>query len=171
MGNDERNSFVKEQIIQATLKLLNEEESLSRISISDITIAAQVSRNSFYRNYNSKEDIIKSKIDMMLTIWGKPYDMKENVDLKEMYGELFNFILTDQDFFLLLQRKNIFYLFKEVFIQKYGASETDNNLWAYIKSFISYGTFGWIEEWVARGMQESAEEMKQLLSSQDKAPK
>ncbi|WP_428829623.1 TetR-like C-terminal domain-containing protein [Paenibacillus riograndensis] len=36
---------------------------------------------------------------------------------------------------------------------------------AYVTSFIAYGTYGWIEEWIGRGMQESAEAMSSLLSS------
>lgn len=36
---------------------------------------------------------------------------------------------------------------------------------AYVTSFIAYGTFGWIDEWIGRGMQESAETMEALLAS------
>ena len=38
-------------------------------------------------------------------------------------------------------------------------------MWAYTKSFIAYGTYGWIEEWINRGMQESAGAMAEMLSS------
>lgn len=37
---------------------------------------------------------------------------------------------------------------------------------AYAIAFVSYGIYGWIEEWLARGMQESAEEIYMLLQAQ-----
>ena len=37
---------------------------------------------------------------------------------------------------------------------------------AYAKAFAAYSLYGWIEVWFQRGMQESAEEMKQLFKNQ-----
>lgn len=46
-----------------------------------------------------------------------------------------------------------------------GPKAEYDNMSAYVTSFMSYGTYGWINEWIARGMQESAEKMAELLSS------
>ena len=37
---------------------------------------------------------------------------------------------------------------------------------AYATAFLAHGIYGWIAEWVARGMQESPEEMAALLANQ-----
>lgn len=37
---------------------------------------------------------------------------------------------------------------------------------AYAKAFVAYTLYGWVEVWFLRGMQESAEEMRQLFQSQ-----
>ena len=58
MNNQDKNTYVKQQITTTLLELLKEKE-LSDINIGEITKKAQVSRNSFYRNYADKEDIIK----------------------------------------------------------------------------------------------------------------
>ena len=50
-------------------------------------------------------------------------------------------------------------------LEQSGSKPEYDNTWAYITAFIAYGTYGWIEEWVARGMQESGEEMTALLSA------
>ena len=55
-------------------------------------------------------------------------------------------------------------MLSEILIDIYGAKTEDENMWAYTKSFIAYGTYGWIQEWISRGMQESAETMTTLLS-------
>ena len=49
-------------------------------------------------------------------------------------------------------------------MKKYGPAAEDTNIWAYTKSFIAYGTYGWIEEWIARGMEESADTMAEMLA-------
>ena len=36
----------------------------------------------------------------------------------------------------------------------------------YAKAFVVYSLYGWIEIWFPRGMQESAEEMKQFFLNQ-----
>ena len=59
------NVYVKNEMYKALLKLL-EEKSFSAISVSDITTEANVSRMSFYRNYNSIEDILIEHLDAVV---------------------------------------------------------------------------------------------------------
>lgn len=50
MGNQERNTYVCNAITEALLEMLKT-RSLDSIRIGEITEKAQVSRNSFYRNF------------------------------------------------------------------------------------------------------------------------
>ncbi|WP_433940443.1 TetR/AcrR family transcriptional regulator [Paenibacillus lautus] len=164
MNNEEKNTFVKEQITEATIKLLMKYE-LSQISISQITTKAQVSRNSFYRNYVDKEDILVKHIKNLISKWDSDYQLTNNDSNAELYGSLFMHLKENSDFYLLLKKRNLFYLFLNMFTELYGAKTEYDNMTAYVTSFITYGTYGWIEEWIGRGMQESAETMSSLLSS------
>ena len=56
------NLLTRESILLAFLDLLQTEE-YSRITITDITRRAGVSRNAYYRNYDSKEGILQAKMD------------------------------------------------------------------------------------------------------------
>ena len=56
MKKKEKN--VSEYITEALLELLTE-KNLNEISISELTDKANVSRVSFYRNFNSKNEIIE----------------------------------------------------------------------------------------------------------------
>jgi hypothetical protein len=38
------------------------------------------------------------------------------------------------------------------------------NLEAYMKSFWAYGIYGWLIEWIKRGMQESGKELSTLFA-------
>ena len=167
MGNLERNSYVKAQITEAALRLLRGKE-LAEISISEIIGKAEVSRNSFYRNYTDKTDVILQHLRALYAQWDAELHKNGEVSNNELYASLFGHIKANSDFYLLLKRRGLFHLLLTVLSERNGAQDSDDNLWAYIKSYLTYGTFGWIEEWVKRGMQQSEEEMMTLLQSQGK---
>ena len=47
----------------------------------------------------------------------------------------------------------------------FGPQKEQGNLEAYFAAFMSHGLYGWIDEWLARGMDESAETMTALLKN------
>ena len=141
MNNQDKNSYVKRQITNALLELLKERE-LSDITIGEITDKAEVSRNSFYRNYSDKEDIIRKYLYQFLSEWDAEWKQKNSDSNAELFG----------------------HLFKESYLSLWGPSETVNNVTAYTLAFVANGILGWIEEWLKRGMCESAESMSSLLS-------
>lgn len=58
-SNQESNFLTREAIETALLQLL-EKKDLAKISISELVKRAGVSRAAFYRNYDSKEEILES---------------------------------------------------------------------------------------------------------------
>lgn len=166
-GNLERNTYVREQIIQATIGLLNVKE-MKQISISDITDKAQVSRVSFYRNFESKEEIIKTHIGKMLLDWNNNSpEVKDKKNDDEKLASLFGMLKENDTFILLLSKRGLLDLLRDVLKELYGPKPEYPNLGAYFAAFIFYGIYGWIEEWVTRGMPESAEEMAELLKQRN----
>lgn len=163
-SNESRNAYVLEHITSSVLKLLRE-KPLQEISISEIVNEAAVGRTSFYRNFETKEDVIKRHLSYLIEQWDQEYKSTGNDSNPELYGSLFKHLKDNADFYLLLKERNLMYLFLDVFMEKNGPKPEDVNMWAYTKSFIAYGTYGWIEEWINRGMQESAETMADLLAS------
>lgn len=57
-SNKEANQLTKESLETALLFLLEKKE-LKQISVSELVRKAGVSRNAFYRNYKSKEEILE----------------------------------------------------------------------------------------------------------------
>lgn len=162
MNNENRKNAVIQDINHALLDLLKT-KSLSDISISEITTTAQVSRNSFYRNFSSKEEIIEKYIHSLLKTWKEEYDLTEKDSNPELFGSLFHHLKEHQDLYLLLKERDLFYLFSKAYLSLFGPTEEDNNFAAYTKGFMAGGVLGWIEEWFNRGLQESAETMTTLL--------
>ena len=163
MNNQDKNTYVKQQITTTLLELLKEKE-LSDINIGEITKKAQVSRNSFYRNYADKEDIIKKYLYLLLSEWDNEWKQKNSDSNAALFGHLFMHLKQHGDMMMLIQKRGLFHLFKENYLTLWGPSETMDNMTAYTIVFVASGILGWIDEWLKRGMCESAETMSTLLS-------
>ena len=163
-SNEARNTYVIEHITDTVMKLLKE-KPLNEISISEIVNDAAVGRTSFYRNFETKEDVVKKHIAVLIEKWDQDHKASGKNSNAELYGSLFKHLKDNSDFYLLLKERNLMHLFLEVFLEIFGPKSDYGNMWAYTTAFITYGTYGWIEEWIKRGMQESAETMVELLSS------
>lgn len=164
MNNDERNTFTMNQITEALIALLRERE-LAEITIREITTVAQVSRNSFYRNYATKEDILKKHIRDLLKDWMNYYEQFGVDSHAQRFGSLFKHLKKHGDFYLLVKQRGLLYLLHDVLMELSGPKPEQENIEAYTVAFVFNGIYGWIEEWIARGMQESAETMTTLLAS------
>ena len=68
-SNQESNLLTREAIETALLQLLEKKE-LAKISISELVKRAGVSRAAFYRNYDSKEEILQLDEARTMTIRG-----------------------------------------------------------------------------------------------------
>ena len=64
MNNQEKNTYVRSQILAALLKMM-QEQPFSDISISALVSTAQVGRASFYRNFTDKEDVLRQENDRL----------------------------------------------------------------------------------------------------------
>lgn len=166
MGNQERNTYVCNAITEALLNLLKAKR-LDSINIGEITEEAQVSRNSFYRNFTSKEDIIRHRIRMYLQEWSSFVESTSNKDPSKIYGQLFSITEQHKDFFLLLKDARLLYLLQDEFFKKFGPAEEDDETAAYTKAFFAYSTYGFLETWIKRGMKQTAEEMENMLKKGD----
>ena len=164
MDNNEKNRYVKIAITNAFLALLKEKD-LQAITISELTSKAQVGRVSFYRNYANKEDILKQYLLLIVKKW-EDKNITENASMDLLLKSLFEHLIAYKDFYTLLYQKGFFYLFRNTFKRIMVKEHILSNPEAYAIAFVSYGIYGWIEEWLARGMQESAEEIYMLLQAQ-----
>ena len=161
MDNEERNSYVKNEITKALLELLNEKD-LKEIKINEITTRAQVGRVSFYRNYQDKEDILKQYLERIIKEW----KLQDQMPFELIMKTLFEHLMAYQDFYTLLYQKDLFYLFrntlKKLIVQDHQLSNPE----AYAVAYMTYGIYGWIKEWIARGMQESPEDIYTFMEAQ-----
>lgn len=144
---------------------LMQTRTLSEISISEITLTAEVGRASFYRNFTDKRDVLRQHVMYLTQKWGSEFENNPNSNLQNLFGSLFQHYKDNDNFYLLLYRNHLIELILDTILDICGPKEESSNIEAYRKSFFAYGLYGWIVEWMMRGMQESADEMNTLLTT------
>lgn len=165
MDNAEKNTYTKKQLTEALLRLLEERE-LRGISVQDLADAAGVHRVSFYRNYREKEDILRDYMNTTYRDWEAAHPPVLPPVPDEGVFRLFSYLNDYKEFYGLMYRRGLLALLKEVMRTNVGPRPEFSNHLAYVTAFLANGIYGWVEEWVARGMQESAQEMAELLQQQ-----
>lgn len=164
-SNEARNAYAIEHITDAILKLLRD-KSIGNISISELCDFAGIGRATFYRNFESKEDILRAYINKIFKEWTDEADKKESRPLNELIYLLFAHFENHKDFYLLLNERQLIYLLKDVIIGLCGPKSEHSKKEAYARAYVAYTLYGWIEVWFQRGMQETAEEIAGMFKIQ-----
>ena len=164
-------------IADALLELL-EMKSFSDITISELCNAATVSRNTFYRLFSNKEDvlccILEDKagfiLNQFLTLENFDLSHPSEADIRRTYKRFYSFWLKQQTLLEELHKQGLLWLLDKAFlnaIQEFG-KETYDNLSdpSDPACFMDYYYF-WhsifvskiIEKWVMRGCTETTDEL------------
>ncbi len=160
MGNTERNTYVRKQLTDTLIKLLNN-KSLEDISVSELTDKAGVSRVSFYRNFSSVQDILRHESERLM----KESEKIPKVEGEPSYFSFFDFLIDNKDFYITLHKAGLLEIIKDSIVKTAQITIDTPNLEAYLKSFWAYGLYGWVCQWIDRGMQESSEEIFSLFQA------
>lgn len=162
MSSKGRNIYVIEHLKNALLELLSE-KTINDISISELVDKAGVGRASFYRNYNQKEDILKSHINDLFHEWMNEWQRNDGAPLSEQLRILISHFEKHRDFYKLLNDRGLIYLLKDVIIGLFGPKPEYEKVQAYATAYFAYVLYGWIDVWFQRGMQESSDEIAEMF--------
>lgn len=163
MNNRERNTYVRAAITDALLELLRAHE-LDEITVDALARTAGVGRASFYRNFASKEDVVSCRLRQLLTAWKRSFEASGETDVGVMFASLFEHIRANQDFYLLLHRRGLAHLLLEYIVEDSGPKPGQPSAQAYTHAFFAYGLYGWIEEWLARGMVDGTDQIVAMFA-------
>lgn len=164
MSNEGRNLYVVEHITDAVLKLM-QTTHLDDISISQICEEAGVGRASFYRNFDSKEDVISKHLKVILDSWW--FDAIQQPDF-HLVEAVFEHFWDNRKLYIMLYNQGLSHLNLQNIKTACGPKPEHENVFAYTTAYFSYGLYGWIEEWFNRGMQETPKEMAALWEKHNK---
>ena len=158
----ERSRFTKECIVQALLKLMDE-QSFSSISIQNIVDAAGVSRMAYYRNFSSKEDILRYHINSVSKSFLSRYDDIKPKNFQDYLQLLFDYLLEQKELGLKLFRAGMIALSKEAFDKGMLAYAKDTKSY-YNLCFLSGGLFNMYSFWLDNGCKETPRQLSRYFT-------
>ncbi len=164
MSNEGRNLYVVQHITAAILDLMQEQD-LSDLTISQICEQAGVGRASFYRNFSSKEDVLRQEANRLTAAWKAEYEAQDHAAFNEVLISLLDFYKLHTPFFLSLYKAGLSQIVLDTILAQSDITPELPNPVAYLKSSVAYMLYGWVVEWFKRGMQESGTELAQMIAA------
>ncbi|MBR2556517.1 MAG: hypothetical protein IKE94_16845 [Aeriscardovia sp.] len=158
----EQLSYAKTELTKALLSLL-EKKKLNEITISELCNKADLSRLSFYRNYNSMEEIVREHLagitDIFLTSSSPNF---RTTPREEFITLLFEHMYGIKDLVSLLIDNNLSYLLKEEFDDAFMRSVDIYNdpYRCYVASGAYFNLFYY---WFINGCKEKPSEVSRML--------
>ena len=170
----EANKKVKLKIARALIKLMDE-KPFSDISVTEIVETAQVARASYYRNFNSKEEVlIKITDDIMEEYNQKAIQYSNDPLCYESILLIFRYFKTYKKFILSVYKAGLAYLYLDMFDRNFEERAGDmpyNDIRRYRVYYFSGALYNVFIKWLESGMKERPEDIANLLISTINAEK
>lgn len=100
--------WIKESLFQ-----LMKNNQYNKITITEITDRANLNRRTFYRNFETKDDVVFYYFDILCEEYIESLKKEENLSLPNITKVFFTFCLNHMDFLQLVEKNNLLYLFLE----------------------------------------------------------
>lgn len=162
MSNEGRNTYVIKHLTDALLDLLSE-KPLEDILIRELIERAGVSKASFYRNFNSKEDILRRHTDSVTMEFIKAQKLKfDTKHFSEYMVTLFEHLENNKDVCLILLNNHLLYIIGDLF-DKYFLKNAASPDQQYKQMFASGGFYNIFKFWLMGGCKESPKELSDMF--------
>ena len=155
------NIFSKDCFYNALVEIMKEKD-FELIQINELCKRAGFNRSTFYRNFNSKMDVLMNKFKEE----AKKYQelVKDSIDQSFTYKaiKLFELLRCSNHLFIQMRKAK---LDQEMFEEFFNIYPVDSNLTfsPYAMTFKAGGVYMVIMKWMENGMKESDVEMANLL--------
>lgn len=165
MSNEGRNTYVIEHITEALIKLL-QEKPIGNITISELCDSAGIGRASFYRNFESKEDILKRYISRETDKWllesGKNSFSINQMDMKHYIVFLFTHMYKYRNFTDILMKNNKMHLLEAEFDRRFLARLSEHlSPWRIV--YNAGGMYKLFTYWVKTNYEKSPLELAEII--------
>ena len=166
-AKNESNRLAKECIVTALIELMKVRD-YHRISITDITRKAGVSRMAYYRNYTSKEDILNKYMeDVGIAIHEKLENIATEDDMYGYFLALFEQLGAHMDIGITAYRANLGELILHNITKNMKLSFPPDEKDAESRHrylFLAGAFYNVFIEWLKTGCTESCEEMAHVCA-------
>ena len=162
----DRNAELKKITIESVTKallILMEDNNYEDISVTMLCTKAGISRNAFYKNFETKENVFKKIVvdfnKNLLRKLGSPFNEKANIN---WYIEYFKTLQTNADFLRLLIKTNLQNLYLELVNNLLTYSKTISSETRYTRLMWNGAIQNITINWIKNGIVETPEEMAEI---------
>lgn len=158
--------YITKEYIYESLFLLMKDKKFSEISINEITKKAGVNRSTYYRHFNSKEEIIKFFLEEIMEKYLATYTKLKINSVKEYMYTIFKTFYKYKDKLMLIYNNNLTYLLLDVlqnsFDKIYKLKQTDLKI-QYKLYFQIGGIYNTFILWFSHNMKETPKEITDII--------
>lgn len=149
---NEAHDAVVESLTQALLQLM-EKKPLAQINVSELCTRAGVGRVSFYRNYDSMEEILVHYLKKCTDDWWIEFSRKPSDEFyATFWPELLAEYRKNEKLVKLLYQNNASHLIKEHIFACCMSDAAGTEEDAYTRAALAGALYGMVDEWIKRGM-------------------
>ena len=167
---DMRIKYTREWTFEALYKLLENNE-YDKIKITDIITKAGISRATFYRNFSTKDDIIKLKVKMFFEFFYvdivNRYKQLDHEDEIFLIQNFFNTVDEEEKLIETVIKTNLEYLMVQgildiINMQRdkfYKIVKPNDKSEKYIMEIVASSAWTLLSRWIKTGKEETASEL------------
>lgn len=155
---------VKDAIAAALVRLM-QGKRLEQITVQEIAKQAWVGRSTFYRNFESKEDVLRFYIRTLFDAGTRNEEPYSDDHLRAFVVSQFRLCREHKDFFAALQKNGLLHLLYQQGtlitrdnIEKFGLYQNP-----YQAVFFSSAAVGVMIQWIEGGFQENEQTMADIF--------
>jgi AcrR family transcriptional regulator len=148
--------------ITEALLILMQKQDFHKITVTDITNKAGVGRVSFYRNFESKENVLRKHLNKITDdfIERMNFDFRRDAHKFYIMG-LFLHLESQKEIIELLRKHNMLFLIKDEFDRAF-LKRNDENTPIYTCYMAAGAYYNLFYYWVLNGYKEKPEELAEL---------
>ncbi|MFV0343177.1 MAG: TetR/AcrR family transcriptional regulator [Anaerocolumna sp.] len=154
--------MMKSYIIESLFILL-QEKNFDKITINEITIKAGVNRSTYYRNFNSKEDIIRVYFSDVMNGYLNEFRNAKDQSNENYMFIIFNNLYKNKERLLLIYKNKLSYLILDelnAYFEKNNDITTKGE--KYKGYFHTGGIYNFMNLWFSNGMEDTPNELMKL---------
>ena len=162
----------KKWLTESLLELLKL-QPYSKITIQDISKNADLVRQTFYKNYNKKDDILENYIENLFINFANEFFKQNEFDMKNFMKSHFDFWVHNSEFLGLLIKNNLTYLLDKQYKKRIPELvdilipkdiNKDDAKHKYALAFLSGALVNVLVEWSYSGQEYSIDELSNLIN-------
>ncbi len=158
-------SYCKNKLFVSTIDLLSKEK-ISEISISEIVSYANVGRATFYRYFNSIEDLLVQYEEILEKKFEDNNQNIKNYNIREVLYSISKHFLDNKKCYMTIYYQNLSNDIFKMIEKNINSKITNSSIFEkYGIKFILYGIYGFITAWIEDDMKLTPEELVNNLEN------